>query len=123
MHHCLNVDEILRLLACTIVASGAGATAVVLACCCKSCEDPVLDVLWVTQDCLFPLLKSLPGNVWKVEGGQFVSLLTALGSVPPHLIARLGISLSTESRRKWNGVVSENTREECESSKWTPPRT
>ena len=81
MHHCLSVDEILRLLAHSLVASGAKATTVGLACCCKSFEDPALDALWGTQDLLLPLLKSLPRDVWKVEAGQFVSLLAVFG--PP----------------------------------------
>jgi hypothetical protein len=75
MHPCLNVDEILRLLACELFALEAKATAVSLACCCKGFEDPVLDALWGTQDRLFPLLKSFPEDVWKVESGRFVSQL------------------------------------------------
>ena len=75
MHPCLRVDEIIRLLACELVASGAEGTAVSVACCCKSFEDPVLDALWEAQNQLLPLLKSLPGDVWKVEAGQFVSPL------------------------------------------------
>ena len=47
-----------------LVASRGHATSVALACCCKSLEDPVLDVLWKTQQELLPLLKSLPGDVW-----------------------------------------------------------
>ena len=73
MHPCLNVDEILRLLAHELAWSKAKATALSLACCCKSFEDPVLDVLWGTQERLLPLLKSFPGDVWKVEAGRFVS--------------------------------------------------
>jgi hypothetical protein len=76
MHACLSVDEILRLLACELVGSEAKATAVALACCCKNFEDPALDALWETQDRLLPLLKSLPGDVWKEEGGSFVSTQT-----------------------------------------------
>jgi hypothetical protein len=76
MHACLGVDEILRFLACELVASEAKATAVALACCCKSFEDPTLDALWVTQDRLFPLLKSLPRSVWEEAGGSLVSPLT-----------------------------------------------
>ena len=72
MHACLNMDEIIRLVGCELVASKAKATAVVLACCCKNFEDPVLDVLWETQDQLLPLLESLPGDVW-TEGGCTVS--------------------------------------------------
>ena len=73
MHPCLNIDEILRLLTRELVESEAKATTVSLACCCKSFEDPVLGALWETQDGLLPLLKSLPGDIWKVDEGRFVS--------------------------------------------------
>ena len=74
MHPCLNVDEIFRILLCELVDSGAKATAVSLACCCRSFEGPALDVLWRTQHQLLPLLKSFPRDTWKVEAGRFVSL-------------------------------------------------
>ena len=64
MHACLNVDEIVRLIACELVDTKAKATAVALARCNKSFEDPVLDALWETQKELHPLLKSLPGDIW-----------------------------------------------------------
>ena len=64
MHACLNVDEILRLIAHELVTSEGEATAIALACCCKNFEDPVLDVLWVVQDGLLPLLKAFPEDVW-----------------------------------------------------------
>ena len=73
MHWCLKVDEILRLLACELVVSGAKGTAVSLACCCKGFEGPLLVVLWVEQDRLARLLKCLPQEVWKEEDGSFVS--------------------------------------------------
>jgi len=73
MHHSLNVDEILRLLACELVATGAKATAVALACCCKSFEDPVLDALWKRQDRLTPLLDCFPREVWEEGSASFVS--------------------------------------------------
>ena len=69
MHACLNVDEIVRLIACEL---GKG-TAVALACCRKSFEDPVLDALWVEQYRLLPLLKSFPEDVWN-QGGCVVSV-------------------------------------------------
>jgi len=75
MHACLNVDEIVRLIAHELVTSGGEATAVGLACCCKSFEDSVLDALWVEQERFLPLLRSLPGDVWK-EGGYSVSAPT-----------------------------------------------
>ena len=73
MHTCLNVDEIIRLIACELVASEAKATAVALACCCKNVEDPVLDALWETQEQLLPLLNSLMGYVWN-DVGSIVSV-------------------------------------------------
>jgi hypothetical protein len=78
-HPCLNVDEILRTVASELVESGAKATAVALARCCKNFEEPVLDPLWETQERLLPLLKSFPGDVWNLnEAGYFVSALAVL---------------------------------------------
>ena len=65
MHACLNVDEIVRLIARKLVGSGRKGAAVALACCCKNFEDPVLDALWVKQEQLLPLLKSFPEDVWE----------------------------------------------------------
>jgi len=64
MHACLNVDEIVRLITHELVASRREATVVALACCCKSFEDPALDVLWAKWDFLLPLLGVFPGDVW-----------------------------------------------------------
>jgi len=75
MHACLNLIEIVRLIACELVASRGGASAVGLACCCKSFEGPALDALWATQNGLLPLLKSFPEGVWN-EGGCTVSAPT-----------------------------------------------
>ena len=82
MHPCLNVDEILRLVACELVGSGGEGTAVGLACSCKGFEDPVLDVLWATQDRLFPLIKTFPGDVWN-DSKCDVSVLTWSHFSPP----------------------------------------
>jgi len=78
MHPCLAVDEILRLLARILAASKANTTAVALACCCKTFEEPMLDELWRTQDRLTPLLKCFPRYVWMEEGRTFVSSPMAL---------------------------------------------
>ena len=75
MHHCLNVDEIVRLIACELVASEGNATAASLACCRKSFEDPALDALWATQFDLFKLFRCFPGDVWN-DGGCTVSAPT-----------------------------------------------
>jgi len=76
MHACLNVDEIIRLVARELVASGRKGSATALACSCKNLKDPVLDVLWEAQDQLRSLLKSFPADVWNEEGGNFVSTST-----------------------------------------------
>lgn len=80
MHPCLCIDEIVRLIARELVESRGGATSIALACCCKALEDPVLDVLWETQDRMLPLLKSLPADVWD-EFERAVSVPTAYGRV------------------------------------------
>ena len=77
MHTCLRVDEIVRLLACELVASEAKATAVSLACCCKDYEDPVLDELWETQEELAPLLKCFPQYyAWDKNNDSFDAFMT-----------------------------------------------
>ena len=62
MHPCFGLDEILRFLAYELVVSGARASAVALACSLKTIEEPVLDVLWETQDWLIPLLNRMSGR-------------------------------------------------------------
>lgn len=82
MHPCLRVDEIIRFLANELVELEAKRTAVALARCCKTFEEPVLDVLWEVQDQLTPLLMCLPEDTWEVHRGayggfKFVSYLMA----------------------------------------------
>ena len=110
MHACLSVDEIIRLIACELVDSKAKATAVALAACRKSFEEPVLDALWETQEELLPLLESLPEGVWR-EGGCVVRTpITCLS------ISHSFKSLSEDCRPRWNGPVSGSTRGGCECS-------
>ena len=89
MHTCLNIDEIVRIIACELVASRAKAAVVALARCHKNFEGPVLDTLWKTQDRLLPLLRSLPADVWN-EGRCAVSA-TTIYVLPPlsHLILKV----------------------------------
>ena len=123
MHPCFNVDEIVRLLACQLVASKAEATAVSLACCCKILEDPVLATLWAkAQHQLGPLLRCLPQEVWEEEDGIFVSQAKFHALYFPCSYP-LFESLSLESRRKMNGSFSKSTLGECGSSKWMASKT
>jgi len=73
MHPCLNVDEIVRLLAHELVASEESSAAVALACCCKNFEDLALDALWGIQEEFYPLLDILPEDVWNETSQDFVS--------------------------------------------------
>jgi len=112
MHPCLRVDEIVRVIASELVLSGGRGTSVALACCCKSLEDPVLDVLWETQTRLRPLLGSLPIDVWD-EWGSPVSVPTTDFYLS---LNRLVQRLLRDSRQRWNGLVSGSTPEGCEVS-------
>ena len=76
MHPCLNVDEIVRIIARELVALEGKKTAVSLACCRKNFEDPALDALWEMQDQLSLLLKTFPGGVWEENDGKFVCAST-----------------------------------------------
>lgn len=75
------MDEILRLITCELVGSELKATAVSLAGCCRNFEDPVLCVLWETQDRLVPLLKCLPQEVWEEGPEDFVSQVVVFHSL------------------------------------------
>jgi hypothetical protein len=81
MHDCLCVDEIVRLITGELLAARRRKTTVALACCSKSFEEPVLDVLWETQCRLMPLLKTLPGDIWS-PGGYEVSLVMMMLACP-----------------------------------------
>ena len=120
MHACLNVDEIVRLIAHELVASSGEGTAASLACCCRGFEDPVLDALWAEQKFLLPLLESFPGDVWK-EGGYSVSAPTTCLFFLS-LIIRFDSPLK-DSRPRRNGLVSGSTLEGCESSNNSPLQT
>ena len=75
------MEDILNLLARKLIESGLKATAVSLACCCRSFEESVLHVLWETQDRLIPLLKCLPQDVWEGGNGSFVSQVLMIPSI------------------------------------------
>ena len=105
MHHCLNVDEIVRFIALELVESEGNATAVSLACCCKGFEDPALDVLWARPDGLDLLFKLFPGDVWSEHELVSVSITCVFFF---SLMVRLDSALK-DSRRWWNGLVSGST--------------
>ena len=81
MHPCLHVDEIVRLITCGLIDAEEYATTVALACCNKTFEDPVLDVLWESQYQLIPLLNTLPWDIWG-PGSYQVSVATMMLAPP-----------------------------------------
>ena len=64
-HQALGIDEILREVAARVVDTHPP-TAVSLACCAKSFEEPALRTLWETQTQLLALVKTLPPDCWDV---------------------------------------------------------
>jgi len=113
MHPCLSVDELVRLITYELVASRGRATAVALACCRKSFEDPVLDTLWETQEKILPLIKSLPEDVWNPGGYNVGVPTTSVISIYPTIDFE---SHSEDSQQSWNGLASESTLEGYGSS-------
>ena len=63
-HRALEVDEILREITTWAVAIHPS-TAVALACCAKSFEEPALSALWRTRKGLPTLIKTLPPDSWE----------------------------------------------------------
>jgi len=67
MHHrAFAIDEILREVTARVTRIHPP-TAVALACCAKSFEEPALSALWMTQDELLTLIKTLPPDSWAIQ--------------------------------------------------------
>ena len=102
MHACLNVDEIVRLIAHELVASEAKGSAVALARCYKGFEDPVLDALWETKNGLAPLLASLPSDVWSLPNAPTVSAPTTYIFSPLNYLVWKSFKRSPHTSCSWN---------------------
>ena len=74
MHQIFYLDELVRNIAnCAEHTIPQAVSLLSLACCCKSLEGPVIDVLWRRwQTDLFTILKTLPADSWSVANGVFV---------------------------------------------------
>jgi hypothetical protein len=73
MHQIFYIDELVRNVAYNADATTQGsASLLALACCCKSLEGPVMDVLWRHQTLLSTILKTLPADSWSAADGVFV---------------------------------------------------
>lgn len=82
-HRCWALDEIVRAIAANLVTNWATASAVALACCSKSFEEPALGEIWrrlTFLDGLDPLIKCFPPEVWEIRGEDRKLASTTMGS-------------------------------------------
>ena len=74
MHHLFEIDELVREITRHMFAWHPPQRFVLdWALTCKTISDPVLDVLWETQDSLINLLKTLPSDIWEMNRRKLVS--------------------------------------------------
>jgi hypothetical protein len=66
VHRCWSVDEIVRAIAANLVTDEAKASAVALASCSKSLEQPTLEEVWRCLPNLAPLVQCFPPEIWKL---------------------------------------------------------
>jgi len=69
----LQQERIIKTITRILSVLNAKSTIVAFATACKVLEQPVLDVLWETQDDWFQLLKCFPPDVWEERDNAFVS--------------------------------------------------
>ena len=82
MHLCFREEKIVRHIALHLVGAKQKASAVALACCCKSFEDPALDALWATEASFDNLQGVLPREVWTCTY-MLVSMVTITSALSP----------------------------------------
>ena len=75
-HGSLGPNEIVTLIAANLVSDKATASAVALARCARSLEEPVLCEVWRTLSSLTPLVKCFPPELWEIRDGKLASTTT-----------------------------------------------
>lgn len=75
-HRCWGLDEIVRVIAANLVSNGAKASAVSLASCSKSLEEPALSEVWRSLSSIAPLVKCFPPDVWETRDEKLASSIT-----------------------------------------------
>ena len=122
-HRVLGIDEILREVASRVVDRDPP-TAVSLACCTKSFEEPALRALWKTQTELTILIKTFPPDCWEVcirdasedpdEPREEELIVRSSPSAENALLTTDGddrlCRRSSEPRREMNGLEFEDMR-------------
>ena len=67
MHKALLVDEIVRSIAEHLLDYGDKPSSLAFSLCCRSLNDPALDVLWKRQTDLVTLFKVFPPELWEIS--------------------------------------------------------
>lgn len=78
-HRCWALDEIVRVIAAILVSDKARTSAVALASCSKSLEEPALGEVWRSLTGLVPLVKCFPPEVWEIKDEKLASTTTGSG--------------------------------------------
>ena len=65
MHHCLAIQEIVRIIMGFCESEDNLYTLIALARTCRAFEDPALDRIWYSMKSLRPLFKCLPEDSWE----------------------------------------------------------
>ena len=74
MNQVFYIEELVRQVAFNADDGPPGsASLLALACCCKTLEGPVMDVLWQRQKCLHTILETLPADCWTITDKVYVS--------------------------------------------------
>ena len=73
-HRCWALDEIVRAIAVNLVSDKARASAVSLASCSKSLEEPALGEVWRSLSGLAPLVRCFPPEVWEIKDEKLASI-------------------------------------------------
>ena len=82
-HRCWSFDEIVTAIAANLVTDRAKASAVALASCSKSLQEPALGEVWRSLHGLVPLVQCFPPEIWKVlvKENKLASIKTGLEGI------------------------------------------
>ena len=104
MHQVLRLDELIRNIShCASPTPEGSASLLAFACCCKSFEEPVMDILWQRQVDLSTILKTLPADSWMVTDNIFVreKLRSLVVSQPLPISQTLSRNLSPDEWKRF----------------------
>src|ERR1700733_14977482 len=99
MNQLFYVEELVQRVALSADGGSSGsASLLALACCCKTLESPIMDILWQRQKSLHIILRTLPTDCWIVMDKVYVSESELNPSVHPFFTLP-AFNQSTHSRR------------------------